>query len=299
MNPTRRSHRWNAGAIIVLTVVATPVLAAAQVGGSSRAVTAPVPSAAPLTPAEFRRADVQSRRSIMRAWAYGSPHTAGATLLPILEAGLQDADKGVRHYAVGVLQRVASEANLAAATNKPVNTQPRTYPALYQTLLRLIDHQDTAFRAAIVGALTALAAAPNDALDDILLSRLATEVPYVRARIVTALAERANDGSAKARAAVLISLDDPDLGVRMSATMAMRLVRAPEALRILLRQMETAEEQGVRKAAVQVLAAYGDLAKPYTSVVQARLTREGDPVVRAELQRLMSGLNPNWGRRTP
>ena len=246
-----------------------------------------------LPPAAFKRSDVQARRRIMRAWAHGSPDKAGPALLPLLEAGLQDADRDVRQYAVGVLQRVASEANRARATNEPVITDPGDSPSLYQTLLRQIDHPDPTFRAGVVGALTAFEAPPRDALEGVLLSRLATEVPYVRARIVTALAERATYGSTKARAAVLSTLDDPNLGVRVSAVKAMRSLRAPEALPVLLREMESARESEMRSAVARVLTAYGETAKPYAARIQAQLRRESDPALRSELERLVDRLERN------
>ena len=271
-------------------------------GGASKSVpglgtrrpTPPDPSDARLLPpAEFKQFDVHSRRRIMMAWAYGSPDKAGAAILPLIEAGLKDEDKDVRQHAVATLRRVQNEASWALATKQPVITNPSEYPSLSETLLQLLDDPDPYLRGEVVTALAALAVPPTEALEGVLLSRLVKEAPFVRARMVRALTERARSGSSNALAAVLSALEDADSGVRDNAVSAMRYLRAPEALPVLLREMVLAREPWMRKAVVQVLMAYGELTKPYVSMVRESLTREADPDVRDELERLVARLERN------
>ena len=282
----RNRRRVRGSAIAVLLVA---VLAPGMSAGGQRVPSAPrIPSAA-----EFKRADVQARQRILRAWAHGVPETAGIGLLPLLDAGLRDADRDVRLYAVGVVHRVANEANRARVTGRPVVTDPGAYPSVYRTLLALLDHPDPIFRGGVVGALSAFDVAPRDGLDRAILTRFATEVPSVRARMVTALAESATRGSGKARAVVLATLDDSDPRVKESAIKTMRDLRDPGALPVLLREASAATEPWIRKTAVQVVRAYGESAKAYGSVLREALTRETDPGVRAELERTVEKLAPN------
>ena len=86
---------------------------------------------------------------------------AGTALLPLVEAALLDTDRSVRQYALGVLERVAHEANRARLTSRRVVTDPSLYPPLYQTLLRLMSDPDTAFRGGVIAALAALDEPPG------------------------------------------------------------------------------------------------------------------------------------------
>jgi hypothetical protein len=218
-------------------------------------------------------------------------------MLPLIDMALQDSDRDTRHYAIGVLQRITAEAMQARSIGRSPVTDPGLFPPLHQTVLRLIDYPDTLLRAGIVDALPAFAAASADPIDTLLVNRLAAEVPYVRAHVVAALAARADRGSAEARAGVLASLNDPNLGVRVSAIKAMRTVRALEAIPALLEVVESSEVSDVRQMAVQVLGYYGSSVTPYATRISADIAGESSAAVKTELERLAASLGQ--ARATP
>ena len=288
---TRRQARRIVGCLFVFVFSTLCVELAGQ---------SPVESSAPSVASvvDFTRSSPASRRHLIRALAHGAPHQAGGSLFPLLNAAVQDRDPQVRHLAIGVVQRVANESERARATNALVITDATTYPPLYQTLLGLIGHPDPAFRGDVIAALAALKPPADETLDAILLGRLVAESPYVRSRIITALAKSADRGSAEARIAVLTALEERDPGVKTSAIKAMRLLRAPEAIPVLLREIELAQHPAMRRTVVQVLAVYGRSLIPYLRFLRESYARELDETVRIEMQKLVSSLEPDRSQRS-
>jgi HEAT repeat protein len=240
-----------------------------------------------MTPAEFAASEPPVRRRVMAAWAVSSPENAGEPLLPLLDAGLKDADREVRSQALRVLDRIELHAFSNRAMQKPVGTDVSQYPTIFDTLVRMLDDPDPDFRAAAVACLANMDQPSKPRLEPPLLNRLAKEPEaLVRARIVTALSPLAGTGSPAALEVVIAALDDANAEIRFRAVVAMQAVRRPEGLPKVARQL-SAQEPLVRLAAVRALAAYGDAAAPYRPALEERFAVEPEPNIRNEMERLL------------
>lgn len=241
-----------------------------------------------LSPTEFTRSDVDSRRQTMKAWAYGSPEGPGPAILPLIRVALQDDDREVRRQAVSTLLRVERSANTARRSGKTITTDPKSDPELFAVLLQALKHPEVSFRREVVTALVGFDVPVTGVVERALFERLSMEAePQVRARIVFGLTERAKQGSAIARDAVVQALAEDDPDVQLSAVNAMRALRPAEALPVLVQKMN-ARQSWMRAAVIRALGAFGAALIPYREALVERLKVETDQEVAAELRRVLS-----------
>jgi HEAT repeats len=284
-------------AITATACALLPVGAAAQPisldgGFSGGSITAPPVPPDPayaklMAPAEFAALDTPVRRRVMAAWTVTAPENAGEPLLPLVDAGLKDADREVRLQALRVLDRIELQAFSNRARQNPVGTDVSQFPPLFDTLVHMLDDPDYTFRAAAVAGLANMDQPSKPRLEPPLLNLMAKEPEaIVRARIVTALSPLAGTGSPAALEVVISALDDPHAEIRFRAIVAMQAVRRPEGLPKVAKQL-SAQEPAVRLASVRALAAYGEAATPYRPALEERFAVEPEQNIRNEMERLL------------
>lgn len=248
------------------------------------------PTAARILSAEaFQKADVATRRSIMTAWTQGTPESAGHSILPMIDAGLRDEDNEVKLRSLAVVGRIASASNLARHAGKAVGTDLKRSPGLYDAMMLLVDNRDAAIRSAAITSLTLFYQPPREDLEIAILERFATErAPLVRTAMIVALGQRARLGSRKALSILLSALDESG-PVRLSAVSTMQHVRAPEALPRLVNLLDD-EQAVVRRTVIRTVAAYGQAAKPYETLLKKQLESEKDPEIKNQLNAVIAAL---------
>jgi HEAT repeat protein len=227
--------------------------------------------------------------------AMGKRPASEAEVRELLLTGMKDSDASVRAQAVGSVGAIlafAATPKVPAEMEWTVRLRP-VAESLRPELETALKDPDGRVRADALRAILwpifgMFGTTPNPVLPEPRAVQLAgifekDPSPSVRALALEALVQAHPNGNAEVRRlatqVLLRAFGENDQTIVQAAGIAVRRVRIPEALPLLVQQLKN-PSRNARLSVAQGIAAYGEAARQYLPELQAALAAESDDVTR-------------------
>jgi HEAT repeat protein len=244
---------------------------------------------------QFSAADRYARMQLIADVAMGKRPASEAEVRELLLTGMKDSDASVRAQAVGSVGAIlafAATPKVPAEMEWTVRLRP-VAESLRPELETALKDPDGRVRADALRAILwpifgMFGTTPNPVLPEPRAVQLAgifekDPSPSVRALALEALVQAHPNGNAEVRRlatqVLLRAFGENDQTIVQAAGIAVRRVRIPEALPLLVQQLKN-PSRNARLSVAQGIAAYGEAARQYLPELQAALAAESDDVTR-------------------